>query len=379
MRIKTSHMLKFLSLTLVLVFFISFGCRAATHTTISDGLWDDANAWDNTVVPSANGDIIHIHHDVVLNQDVNFAFDRMIIHPGGSLKGDNDLFIRAGSRLEVEDSLRVYHLTFANQSVVFVTNTGNIKVMGDFVNKNNSDEVEINGSVDVDGDFDNGNGGEILGDGQISAGSFSGNGSTFGIQPNKTVSDGSTIPSLLPVELLHFSAECSSDNVELSWATASETNNELFILEQSDNSTDWEQISTLPGAGNSHHEIVYTEYDESGDGIRYYRLTQIDTDGSRETFDIVSADCSSRKMDMNVYIYPNPFSSELNIMLENWPEGDIIFRLTDMNGKPVDKWESSYGSLAIHKRIESSHIKPGIYVLEIISEDATKQLKIEKR
>ncbi|MFW5768286.1 MAG: hypothetical protein ACOCXO_07960, partial [Bacteroidota bacterium] len=196
MTIKTSNILKFLTLTLVLVIFTSIGCRAATHTTVSDGLWDDANAWDNTIVPSANGDIIHIHHDIVLNQDVDFQFDRMIIHPGGSLKGDNDLYIRANSRLEVKDSLRVYHLTFANQSEVFVSNTGNIKVMGDFKNKNNSDEVEINGSVDVDGDFDNGNGGDISGDGQISAGSFSGKGTTFGIQPNNSVSDGSTIPSL---------------------------------------------------------------------------------------------------------------------------------------------------------------------------------------
>lgn len=96
----------------------------------------------------------------------------------------------------------------------------------------------------------------------------------------------------LPVSLLFFEGEVKDAKVQLSWATASEVNNDYFVIERSFGDFNvWETIATVVGAGNSNALINYNYTDqppqELQDKVIYYRLRQIDFNGQMETFDVI--------------------------------------------------------------------------------------------
>ncbi|MCK5370251.1 MAG: hypothetical protein KAQ62_16935, partial [Cyclobacteriaceae bacterium] len=68
----------------------------------------------------------------------------------------------------------------------------------------------------------------------------------------------------LPIELLYFSAEQGEDSkVNIEWATASETDNDYFIVERSVNGMDWEELFQVSGAGNSNIVLNYSTWDNN--------------------------------------------------------------------------------------------------------------------
>ena len=95
----------------------------------------------------------------------------------------------------------------------------------------------------------------------------------------------------LPVDLIGFSVSKKENQNELIWTTASETNNDYFIVEYSSNGEIWNEIEKIAGAGNSNIENTYfTTHREFENGINYYRLKQVDFDGTLSTHDIISID-----------------------------------------------------------------------------------------
>ena len=83
----------------------------------------------------------------------------------------------------------------------------------------------------------------------------------------------------LPIELLTFSATPKESAVLLKWTTASETNNNFFTIERSSNGTEWTEIGSQKGAGNSSTILNYELYDfQPLLGVNYYRLKQTDFD-----------------------------------------------------------------------------------------------------
>ena len=95
----------------------------------------------------------------------------------------------------------------------------------------------------------------------------------------------------LPIQLLSFTAQPKNDHNLIRWSTESETNNDRFVLDYSDNGFNWRTIEVMQGAGNSTTRIdYYFEHRNVNSGINYYRLTQIDFDGTSEEFPIISVD-----------------------------------------------------------------------------------------
>lgn len=97
---------------------------------------------------------------------------------------------------------------------------------------------------------------------------------------------------LLPVELKYFRVTQKIKRINnLYWETASELNNDKFIIEISTNLKTWTIIGEIEGAGNSSSEIQYSFTDNSPIGqISYYRLKQVDFDGKVKYSEIVSVE-----------------------------------------------------------------------------------------
>lgn len=118
--------------------------------------------------------------------------------------------------------------------------------------------------------------------------------------------------SNLPIELINFEATKQDRQVELSWSTASELNNDYFTIERSADGISWENVQTILGAGNSSRTIDYSWIDNSPyAGISYYRLKQTDYDGKSETFHIVSIEQNEVK---ELQAYPNPVSHTSSLL-----------------------------------------------------------------
>ena len=110
----------------------------------------------------------------------------------------------------------------------------------------------------------------------------------------------------LPIELVEFNAIVNEDRVEISWTTASEINNDYFIVEKSKDTFIWSKVIEAKGAGNSNIIINYFEIDNNPlMGLFYYRLTQVDFDGKQETFNIIPVE-NAIKGEGIMNIYPNP-------------------------------------------------------------------------
>jgi len=119
-------------------------------------------------------------------------------------------------------------------------------------------------------------------------------------------------PVGLPIELLYFEATENERYNHLIWSTASETNNNYFNVEKTQDGVIFYSIATINGAGNSNHQIFY-EYDdyELNGKIVYYRLKQTDYDGKFKYHQIISVD-NRFKMRIVVKVI-NLYGSEVDI------------------------------------------------------------------
>lgn len=165
----------------------------------------------------------------------------------------------------------------------------------------------------------------------------------------------------LPVELLSFTAKAQNTAVQLNWATASEKNAARFEIERSFNGATFEKIRTVQAAGNSQLEKRYAFTDQNSKGeLVYYRLKQVDTDGTFAYSAIVSV--RLEKAARNFVVFPNPAHQELSV---------------SVNAPGLVKITNVLGQVVLTKKMEPSaiqtltigHLKPGIY--QISQETAT--------
>lgn len=118
------------------------------------------------------------------------------------------------------------------------------------------------------------------------------------------------IYSILPVQIIDFTAVNNNGNVEAKWTTASETNNSFFTLQKSKNGVDFIDITKVNPAGNGNAFQSYSATDKAPfEGISYYRIKQTDADGQTtySRLETIKMELASLRWT----IYPNPNSGNL--------------------------------------------------------------------
>lgn len=164
----------------------------------------------------------------------------------------------------------------------------------------------------------------------------------------------------LPVELLQFNVENQTDVAAISWATASETNNDFYtILRSADPSSAWETILTKEGTGNSVTRTDYRVYDENPlSGVSYYRLAQTDFDGTYEEFEIKSLSRQLQPKDFGIELFPNPAS-------------DVVYIYSDLSlqGVKTAVYDMQGGEMQVnieqddtHALIDVAGLPVGVYI-----------------
>ena len=176
-----------------------------------------------------------------------------------------------------------------------------------------------------------------------------GNGGTTGNTTAGTVISGSLVTSFspftlgsstgnnpLPIELLDFTASINDKQVNINWNTATEINNNYFTVERSQDAIHFEFVAKVPATGNSNTLQKYATQDEKPyPGLSYYRLKQVDFDGTFNYSKIVAIDFLNEEY--GIKIYPNPTSDIITIdFLEQVLPPSTRVSLTNVYGQQLE-------------------------------------------
>jgi len=228
--------------------------------------------------------------------------------------------------------------------------------------------------VDNDGDFSNG-GTSCYAHGasgltinyNSSTGVFSFSNISTSILPNNatrfiTIASVSSTTAL-PVDLYSFSGSCEEGHPQLKWQSMSEYNNDYYLVERSKDGRVFETISTIPGKGTvdeiSHY--YYTDTENTAGGT-YYRLSQVDFDGSKSVFKTIFLNCEEDTM---IDIYPNPFEQTLHVKAE---DGSGLFTVRDLRGSIVFQSRYLQGEQTFNM---PDKLNAGVYTVEFRSDSGS--------
>ncbi len=171
---------------------------------------------------------------------------------------------------------------------------------------------------------------------------------------------GSGCAVLLPVELVQFTARPEAKEVRLEWITASEHDNDHFVVERSMDGTLFESIGVVPGAGNSAQPTTYSTTDVFPlAGLSYYRLRQVDRSG---TWDLSSMVVVERDVkDRLLSVVPSVSSDGQVLVLANNVLVNGHFEVLDASGRHLFNDRLTSPSYALDLRTYGA----GWYVLRV--------------
>lgn len=159
----------------------------------------------------------------------------------------------------------------------------------------------------------------------------------------------------LPVSLTSFVAERLGAGVRLRWSTASEENNERFEVQRSLTGQQFMTLGTVAGQGTTMQPQAYRYLDAQPDaGALYYRLRQIDTDGTSVFSPVLVVQPAAGK----VVLFPNPAQAELTLQV---PVGVTRYRVVNTLGQQLLSGPALRGTT----QLDLHQLPPGSYYLEL--------------
>lgn len=178
------------------------------------------------------------------------------------------------------------------------------------------------------------------------------------------------ILSPLPVNFIDFTAKCKDNLYVFEWSTASETNNDYFTIQHSENGVDWEELSVFEGNGTISNKSTYKHEVRAQfkNEINYFRLIQTDFNGDREVLKTISSvGCNMEYMDFQVV--PNPNNGNFSILFDNTDNIEKV-QIKDLLSRVLYSNNLVTGSLAVN--LDES---AGMYLVVVDYVNGDKKMK----
>ncbi|RPI75167.1 MAG: choice-of-anchor B family protein [Ignavibacteriales bacterium] len=173
----------------------------------------------------------------------------------------------------------------------------------------------------------------------------------------------------VPVELTSFAAQVTSAGVNLNWSTASEVNNYGFEIERKyQNESSWKVVGLVAGSGTTTQskEYSYSDKSLSQPGKYYYRLKQIDNDGTFSYSDEIEVDFIQPDDFVLNQNYPNPFNPSTTIEFSIGQASFVKLEVYSALGEKVADLLNENKEQGSYKINFDSHSLPsGIYIAKL--------------
>ncbi|MDQ6477730.1 hypothetical protein [Dyadobacter sp. LHD-138] len=186
-----------------------------------------------------------------------------------------------------------------------------------------------------------------------------------------------TVTSALPVRLISFAGYTEKNAIVLTWSTAWEEQNQGFEIQRSINALNFETVGYVDGNSTvkTRSDYMFKDNDIHSEQTYYFRLKQLDSDGSFEFSRIISVNPDHGE---GSFVFPNPSKGSFRVTMKSNHTNN--FKLYNAFGTEIpidthlaDKMPDSF--VISPKGI----IPPGIYLLKVIptiNPSAAKRFKI---
>jgi len=344
--------------------------------------WTNDQDWTATAPGYNMSQSAVINHNSTVSSNIQIPTNTSLtVNSGDTLFVDKAFNVKSGATLVINgvlwgtNSSKIILLADAN---IIINTGGEIIWQGNMSCSAPGANIVINGSVEVQGNFLNK--ANITGTGDIIVhGTTTNAGGTIFLcsDPNADCclrtdpNDPCLITSTaLPVELADFEANADADGISVEWSTFSEENNDHFIVEKSVDGTNFNEVAIVKGAGttSSYQEYSYSDVQQTS-GTVYYRLSQVDYDGTTKELGISSIEYIN--LSEQVQVYPTAVNSmrDLQINVSDAAQiqgvqifsaqGQMILETTDINQvKDTDAGTGMYIIRIVHmnKQVTTARI-----------------------
>lgn len=188
----------------------------------------------------------------------------------------------------------------------------------------------------------------------------------------------------LPVQLTSFGGQATATYSELTWNTAQEVNSEAFEVEASQDGRTFRRVGQVAAAGNSTQARRYTyRHATTQAGPRYYRLRQVDQDGTSTYSSVVTLTAKRTAGAPTVTAAPNPFHDKLELFVSSpgAVPASATVTLTTLAGRTVYTHDFSrrLSQSAVLELPGLPALPAGLYLVRVVLDGQMTVLKVEKK
>jgi hypothetical protein len=249
-----------------------------------------------------------------------------------------------------------------SSNLVLATNTTNSQVQGKSA-YTATNEQRFTVTATDNGYIQLGQGTNVM---EISGG-YADNGNFIGMWSNSTSYSKQwkinvNAPQTLPVTLISYTVKAVNSAVTLGWKTATEVDNDYFILDRSTDGKVFTKVTTVPTKGNN---ATYTHVDNNApNGTVYYRLTQYDKNGESKVLGVKTVNVGLTS-ELSV-IYPNPLTGDrLFIKAPSVAKQVALVEVIDASGKKIYAKQAEKTTDATFEFKFNGKPQSGVYLIKI--------------
>ena len=315
--------------TTLIVLFTSIAAFANTITATTNSLWENTGTWNlNRIPQSGDSIVIPVGTTVMLDQNIDLG----------------DVIIIIAGTLELNNG----KIKLGTASRVIVQSTGLIKA------DNSDDQITIGTTFKFKGT-------------QSQQTGYSYADVTTGNAPNGF----STAPlASLPVTFQSFFVNRQGANIELTWATSEEMNNEYYAVERSTDARSWKEMAIVMGAGTTTLVSRYSYTDKNvTNAVVYYRIRQTDMNGHVHYSAIRTVRNDSQSA-CNIYA-----SSKQTIVvdLNSDVKENLNIQVVSMNGQIIKR--QNFNQASYRLTLNMPNVTPGVYAVQVSDGNGWKEVK----
>ncbi len=183
--------------------------------------------------------------------------------------------------------------------------------------------------------------------------------------------------AILPLEMLSFKGESKSGFNLLEWTTASEKNNDYFVLERSADGELFEPVGRVKGAGSSSEKHYYAMRDDAPFyPVTYYRLRQNDYDGNYSYTAVITV---SAPFEEYAVICPNPAREAAFLLWRSESDAIVNVCIEDLPGNHISRQVLHLHNGENRLRLDVKDLPPGMYILQTEGLGGKQRLKFIKQ
>ncbi|MCB0380927.1 MAG: T9SS type A sorting domain-containing protein [Flavobacteriales bacterium] len=180
----------------------------------------------------------------------------------------------------------------------------------------------------------------------------------------------------LPVTLSNFSSTCSDKEIIVTWTTQTEINNDYFVLEKSYDGYLFFESSVIDGAGTSSVSNTYHTNVTAENRVIYFRLKQVDFDGTVSYSDVIASSCTNASFDV---VQLTLSSSVLSFIINSSVEDNFQVYLYDYRGRLILNQNQLVEKGLNTINFSNLQLSSGIYMLSIVGKENVYNTKLYRR